>query len=73
MLVVSGRVQHTHVAVYRHADQDHCALLTEGAPEQRLERNKQYFKLIFSTEAAHGTGRRFPSVTGVYSPDQDIP
>jgi hypothetical protein len=72
MFVVSGRVQHTHVAVYRHAYQDNCALLTERAPEQRLERNKHYFKLMFITEATHGVGR-FPSVAGVCSPDQDIP
>jgi hypothetical protein len=38
--VVSGWVQHAHVAVYRHADQDNGALLTERSSEQRLERNK---------------------------------
>jgi hypothetical protein len=47
-------MQHTHVAVYRHADQDDGALLTERAPEQRLERNKQHFKVIFITESMGG-------------------
>jgi hypothetical protein len=55
MLVVSVWVQHAHVPVYRHADQDNGALLTERAPEQRLERKKQHFKVILITEATKST------------------
>jgi len=32
VLVIASGMQHTHVAVYGHADEDDSALLTEGPP-----------------------------------------